>query len=91
MTIRRIVQTNIVVLFAAYFQLQAQNLQSTANDALGRTTPRGTVVGFLTAAHKGDWNTAAQYLESTKGEDRPNLRRNSAWFSTRDCRRIWIS
>jgi MscS family membrane protein len=73
MTIRRIVQTNIVVLFAAYFQLQAQNLQSTANDALGRTTPRGTVVGFLTAAHKGDWNTAAQYLESTKGEDPAEL------------------
>jgi MscS family membrane protein len=69
MTIRRIVQTHIVVLLAAHFPLQAQNLQSTANDALGRTTPRGTVVGFLTAAHKGDWNTAAQYLESTKGED----------------------
>jgi MscS family membrane protein len=48
-------------------------LQSTANDALGRTTPRGTVVGFLTAAHKGDWNTAAQYLESTKGEDPAEL------------------
>ena len=48
-------------------------MQSTANDALGRTTPRGTVVGFLTAAHKGDWKTAAQYLESTKGEDPAEL------------------
>jgi MscS family membrane protein len=40
---------------------------------LGRTTPRGTVVGFLTAAHKGDWTTAAQYIESTKGEDPAEL------------------
>ncbi len=33
------------------------------------STPRRTVVGFLTAAHKGDWRTATQYLENTKGED----------------------
>lgn len=35
----------------------------------GPSTPRRSVVGFLTAAHKGDWRTATQYLESTKGED----------------------
>jgi MscS family membrane protein len=46
--------------------VQAQN---PAPDLLGRSTPRGTVVGFLTAAHKGDWTTAAQYLESTHVED----------------------
>jgi MscS family membrane protein len=27
------------------------------------------VVGFLTAAHKGDWNSATQYIDNTKGED----------------------
>jgi MscS family membrane protein len=73
----RIVPSFIVLLLASYFPSQAQNIQSTGpstgNDGLGRSTPRGTVVGFLTAAHKGDWNTATQYLDSTKGEDRTEL------------------
>lgn len=73
MMIRRIVPLYFVVL--ANILLQAQNFQPAANDSanfkdpLGRSTPRGTVVGFLTAAHKGDWNTAVQYLDGTKGED----------------------
>jgi len=33
-------------------------------DALGRTTPRGTVFGFLSAAHKGDYELAARYLNT---------------------------
>lgn len=33
-------------------------------DALGRTTPRGTVLGFLIAARKGDNELAAQYLNT---------------------------
>ncbi len=33
-------------------------------DALGRTTPRGTVLGFLAAAHKGNDGVAAQYLDT---------------------------
>jgi len=33
-------------------------------DALGRTTPRGTVLGFLSAARKGDDGAAAQYLNT---------------------------
>jgi MscS family membrane protein len=33
-------------------------------DALGRTTPRGTVRGFLTAAGKGDYDTATRYLNT---------------------------
>jgi MscS family membrane protein len=33
-------------------------------DALGRTTPRGTVLGFLSAAHKDDDETAARYLNT---------------------------
>ncbi len=35
-------------------------------DALGRTTPRGTVLGFLTAARKGDDDLAAQYLNTRR-------------------------
>ena len=27
------------------------------------------MVGFLTAAHRGDWKTASQYIEITRGED----------------------
>jgi MscS family membrane protein len=33
-------------------------------DSLGRTTPRGTVLGFLIAASKGDDDLAAQYLNT---------------------------
>ena len=33
-------------------------------DALGRTTPRGTVLGFLSAIRKGDNELAAQYLNT---------------------------
>jgi MscS family membrane protein len=71
MMILRIVQILIVVLFP----LQAQNLQPSNDlkDSLGRTTPRGTLVGFLNAAHRGDWAAAAQYIESTKGEDPAEL------------------
>jgi MscS family membrane protein len=35
-------------------------------DALGRSTPRGTVLGFLSAARKGDDATAARYLNTRK-------------------------
>jgi MscS family membrane protein len=60
------IQTLIVLLF---FILAPLSAQPAPVDPLGRSTPRGTVVGFLTAAHKGDWRTASQYIESTKGED----------------------
>jgi MscS family membrane protein len=33
-------------------------------DVLGRGTPRGTVLGFLTAARKGEDETASQYLNT---------------------------
>jgi len=33
-------------------------------DALGRTTPRGTVLGFVTAGRKGDDQLAARYLNT---------------------------
>jgi MscS family membrane protein len=33
-------------------------------DSLGRNTPRGTVVGFLRSARKGDYGTAVHYLDT---------------------------
>jgi len=33
-------------------------------DALGRTTPRGTVLGFVNAARKADYELAVQYLNT---------------------------
>jgi MscS family membrane protein len=63
---RRIIQILIVLLFLIRVPVQAQ---VPAPDPLGRSTPRGTVVGFLTAAHKGDWHGAAQFIEIANGED----------------------
>lgn len=46
----------------------AQAPPQSPSDILGRTTPRGTVLGFLKAASKGDDELAAQYLNtSSKG------------------------
>lgn len=39
-------------------------------DPLGRLTPRGTVLGFLEAAHRSDFATAAQYLQMSDKERR---------------------
>jgi MscS family membrane protein len=33
-------------------------------DSLGRSTPRGTVLGFLGAAHRDDYSAAARYLNT---------------------------
>src|ERR1700722_2246026 len=35
-----------------------------ATDSLGRSTPRGAVLGFLGAAHRGDYSAAARYLNT---------------------------
>jgi MscS family membrane protein len=67
---RRIIQSLIVLLSLFSKPLPAQ---APVADSLGRSTPRGTVVGFLTAAHKGDWHTAIQYIETPKGEDPTEL------------------
>ena len=40
-----------------------------AADALGRTTPRGTVLGFLDAARGGDHEIARHYLNTPLGGD----------------------
>lgn len=37
------------------------------HDALGRSTPRGTVLGFLTAARRGENELARQYLDTQLG------------------------
>src|SRR5271170_4705718 len=36
----------------------------TSKDALGRNTPRGTVLGFLAAARKGNMAVASQFLNT---------------------------
>src|SRR4051794_202463 len=41
---------------------------TTPPDALGRSTPRGTVLGFLSAARKGDYQLARQYLNTRLSE-----------------------
>src|SRR3954465_3727317 len=39
-------------------------------DPLGRGTPYGTVIGFLQAANKGDFERASKYLEGKQPEKR---------------------
>lgn len=65
-----------ILLFAAFPAIAASPAQSqflptsaatstanTAADPLGRTTPSGTMLGFLQAAQSGDYGIAAQYLQ----------------------------
>ena len=40
------------------------------SDPLGRSTPRGTVFGFLQSAQLGKYDTAAQYLQLTNAQRR---------------------
>ena len=46
----------------------AQWHQTQVVDPLGRSTPRGTVVGFLQAAQSGNYKQAADYLQLTKNQ-----------------------
>jgi MscS family membrane protein len=47
-----------------------------AEDPLGRSTPRGSVLGFLSAARKGDDELARQYLDTRlRGRDAAELSR----------------
>jgi MscS family membrane protein len=68
-------QPLIVLLFFILVPLEAQAPAQSAGqtDSLGRSSPRGTVVGFLTAAHQGDWRTATQFIEGYKGEEPVDL------------------
>ena len=45
----------------------------TAADPLGRSTPRGTVVGFLNAARRGENVVARQYLNTTANAEQADL------------------
>jgi MscS family membrane protein len=47
----------------------AQPAEKTESDPLGRSTPYGTVSGFLRAATAGDYARAAQFLESRRGTE----------------------
>jgi len=63
---------SLVLLFCIPARTQLSTAGSTSaaaqpevpKDALGRTTPRGTVLGFVTAARKGDDELAARYLNT---------------------------
>jgi MscS family membrane protein len=74
----------LTVLFATVFYAQApaglkpaaSGLQQVAqaqdaggDDPLGRTTPRGTVFGFIRAANRGDYDLAARYLDTRQHGD----------------------
>jgi MscS family membrane protein len=50
--------------FAAALDAAKKPPESTPRDPLGRGTPYGTVFGFLRAAEKEEYATAAQYLET---------------------------
>jgi MscS family membrane protein len=57
----------------------------TPKDALGRTTPRGTVLGFVNAARKGDYQLARQYL-NTRLNDAAAEQRAEQLFVVLDAR-----
>src|SRR5579862_6221828 len=49
---------------------QAQPAEESLPDPLGRATPRGTVLGFLTSAYENNFDGAAQYLNTRlRGKD----------------------
>jgi len=72
---------SLVLLFclAAWAQLAIPAPQPAAaqpeapQDALGRTTPQGTVLRFLIAARKGDNDLAARYLNTRRAYSVPQL------------------
>jgi MscS family membrane protein len=43
---------------------QPEVFKEVPKDALGRTTPRGTVLGFLAVVQKGEYEVAAEYLDT---------------------------
>jgi len=71
---------------ASWSQLSAPKADSkepavpeTPHDTLGRETPRGTVLGFLSAARKGNGQIAALYLDTPlRGADAETLARQLA-------------
>jgi MscS family membrane protein len=67
----RVLSLGLLVSLVAWAQVTVPGTASTAaqtaetpKDSLGRTTPRGTVMGFLVAAQKGDTEIAVEYLNT---------------------------
>jgi len=67
----RVLVVLIVLCWAPLFGQSSAQPQAPAasqaeppKDALGRSTPRGTVLGFLSAARKGEYQLARQYLDT---------------------------
>ena len=59
-------------------------------DPLGRSTPRGALLGFLNAARDGKNELAAQYLNTQRPTRPPRISPTSCtWCSTPGCRRDW--
>jgi MscS family membrane protein len=50
----------------------AQEKPEPTPDPLGRDTPRGTVIGFITAARDDQYSLAAQFLNSASQRERPD-------------------
>jgi MscS family membrane protein len=68
-TVFRLLSLILLFCVSAGAQLVAPGATTTPQperpkDPLGRVTPRGTVIGFLSAAHKGNYEIAAQYLNT---------------------------
>ncbi|HVP00302.1 MAG TPA: mechanosensitive ion channel family protein [Bryobacteraceae bacterium] len=79
---RFLVAANLLLGGLCWAQLGAQGPAGASSppapppDHLGRDTPRGAVLGFLTASRKGDYHTAAQYLNTRlRGDDAAVLAR----------------
>jgi MscS family membrane protein len=49
-------------------QSQETEPQAEPTDPLGRSTPHGTVVGFMQSAQHGDYRQAAEYLQLSKSQ-----------------------
>ena len=67
-------------------QAPARAAAEAPKDPLGRTAPRGTVMGFLNAARKGENALAREYLDTRLNGSRPRSSRTSCTSSsTRAC------
>lgn len=89
--IAALLMTALLVCGVAWPQLAKQVETATSSaqpavpeDALGRTTPRGTVLGFLAAANKGNYEGAADYLNThQRGKSAAELARELAFVLDR--------
>jgi len=70
--------TFLLLVLAAYSPAQLRKLPApppakaeptTPTDPLGRETPRGAMMGLLKSAEREDYETAARYLQPTRGQD----------------------